>query len=462
MLAQTAMPVRRLPDLLRRIATDSLARNSFYLMASTVITAAVGYFFWIIAAHSFTKQEIGLGAAVISLCSTISLVTYLGPSAMLIERLPKCEHSSEWTATFRRTCSATGIVTATVMAITVLPAVLISHNYRSFFTGTSEIVLAVACAGTISLLNLIGFAFIAARRAGRFLSMQALVSAAKLVCLFPLAVFGAAGLVEAWVASAAVGIVVAIVWLVPTMGLGRHHHRGSRRSTCGLQRVRGRLRWRVRHRRRSSAPGDNSYMRRLVGQHLTSLGEMLTPLALPVLVVTRLGAEPNAYFYVTWMMGATFFLVSPAVATAVFAEGVRANTGLRNEVAKAMKIIAVLLIPMMLVMIAGGRIILGLFGASYAAAGYTLLLLIAISAIPDAVSNVGTSIWRVSRRLGYAAVLNLGIMVTTLLGAWFLMPPLGITGVGVAWLSAQILGALASLPAYTEVRGVRYAVDGEH
>ena len=449
MTAQTAMSARWLPGFLQRAATDSLMRNSLYLMISTVSTAGLGYFFWLIAAHNFTKQQIGVGAAVISLCSTISLVTYLGPSAMLIERLPKSEHSSEWTAIFRRTCLATAIVTGLVMAALVLPATLISHNYRVFFAGPSEILIVIASAGTTTLLNLIGFAFIAARRAGRFLSMQTLVSAAKLICVFPLAAFGTVGLVAAWVVSATIGVVVAIVWLVPTMHLGERRNYASHRSAHLPQRVRGRPRQRTRHRSPYSGP-SSSYMRRLVGQHLTSVGE-LTPLLLPVLVVTRLGAEPNAYFYVTWMMGSAFFLVSPAVAIAVFAESVRANARLRDEVTKAMKIIAALLIPAMLVMIVCGRIILGLFGASYAAAGYTLLILLAISAIPDAVSNVATSIWRVSHRLGYAAVLNLGIMVMTLAGAWFLMPPLGITGVGVAWLIAQTAGAVASMTAYTYV-----------
>lgn len=41
----------------------------------------------------------------------------------------------------------------------------------------------------------------------------------------------------------------------------------------------------------------------------------------------------------------------------------------------------------------------------------------------------------------------------TLLGAWFLMPRLGIAGVGVAWLGAQTIGAIASLPAYAQIRG---------
>jgi hypothetical protein len=37
-------------------------------------------------------------------------------------------------------------------------------------------------------------------------------------------------------------------------------------------------------------------------------------------------------------------------------------------------------------------------------------------------------------------------------GAWLLMPVMGILGVGVAWLGVQTLGAIACLPAYMQVR----------
>lgn len=448
-MAQIAMPARRLPDLLQRAASDSLVRNSLYLMASTVTTAGLGYIFWVIAAHIFTKQEVGIAAGAISLCSTVALLTYLGPSAMLIERLPGSEQSSEWTAILRRVCTATAVATAAV-TVAVVPVMLISQDYHSFFTGTWAILIAVVGAGTTSLLNLLGSAFIAARRAGRFLSMQTLVSVAKLLLLFPLATVGAVGLVEAWVGSAVVGVGVGVVWLIPRMRLGRHPNYISRRSSGVAHKGSQSRRQRPRHRRGLSMPRA-AYIRRLLGQHFTSVGGMLTPLLLPIIVVVRLGSTLNAYFYITWMMGSVFFMVSPSVATAVFAEGVRAGSDLRNEVIKAFRIITALLAPAMLIMIVGGRVILGLFGSSYAVAGYGLLVLLVISAIPDAVSNVAVSIWRITLRLGYSAALNLGIMVTTLVGAWWLMPLLGIVGVGVAWLAAQTLGAIASLPAYTQI-----------
>ena len=190
----------------------------------------------------------------------------------------------------------------------------------------------------------------------------------------------------------------------------------------------------------------------------------MTPLILPVLVVLRLGATPNAYFYITEMLGAAFFMVSPSVAAAVFAEGVRQHSDLRRVVAKALRVIMIMLLPPMAIMIVGGRLVLGLFGTAYAAAGYGLLILLAIAAVPDAVSNVAVAVFRVTHKLEYSAALNLGILVVTVAGAWVLMPRFGLEGVGIAWLAAQTLGAIGSLPAYRLVRRpvTPDAPSGEH
>ena len=450
-MAQLSLPIRWLPDYLQRARSDSLVRNSLYLMSSTVVTAGLGYIFWAVAAHTFTSQQVGIGSAVISLCSIAALLTYLGSSAMLIERLPASERSSEWTIVLMRVCLVTAVVTALVTAAAV-PVLITSHNYRLFFSSALPIFIAVAGSVAWTLVNLFGAAFIAARRAGRLLSMQTLISAVKVLLLLPLAAAGAGatGLVGAWVASAILGFAVAAAWLIPQMGLGRRAGFRTRRRAVNPHSRLHRYR-RASHRRTPTLPNASS-IRHLLGQHLTSVGGAVTPLLLPVLVVVRLGVTQNAYFYITWMMGAAFFMVSPSVAQAVFAEGVRARSDLRGVVAKALRVIAILLIPAMVFMIVGGKLILRLFGASYATAGYGLLILLALSALPDAVSNVAVVICRVTQRLGYSTALNLGILVTTLGGAWLLMPRLGIVGVGVAWLGAQVVGALASLPVYAQIR----------
>ena len=65
---------------------------------------------------------------------------------------------------------------------------------------------------------------------------------------------------------------------------------------------------------------------------------------------------------------------------------------------------------------------------------------------------MAVAISRVTHRLAFSTALNLGILVVTLAGAWILMPRMGIAGVGVAWLGAQTLGAIASVPAYLQIR----------
>jgi O-antigen/teichoic acid export membrane protein len=459
MIAQLAVPMRWVPGILHRARSDSLVRNSLYIMMSTGVTAGFGYVFWVIAAHAFTRQEVGIGGAVVSLCSTVALLTYLGPQAVLIERLPASEHSPAWNSILFRMCVATTGVTALVTAAAI-PLLLASAEYRIFFNTALPVLLTVAGAAAWTLVNLFNSAFIAARRAGRFLAIQTLVSAAKVLFIIPLAAAGAGsvGVFGAWVASAVVGVAAGISWLIPGMGLGRRSGRRSRRhETAAVPKTAAEPgkhpapRHKGSHRQRSAGL-SGPYARRLLGQHMTSLGGAMTPLVMPVLVVVRLGTTLNAYFYITWMIGAIFFTVSPSVATALFAEGVRQRSDLRRVVVKALRVISVILVPAMLVMIVGGRFVLGLFGAPYAAAGYGLLVLLAISALPDAVSNVAVAVLRVTHRLGYSSALNIGIFVVSLVAAWLLMPALGIVGVGVAWLGVQTLGAIACLPAFGRAR----------
>jgi hypothetical protein len=82
-----------------------------------------------------------------------------------------------------------------------------------------------------------------------------------------------------------------------------------------------------------------------------------------------------------------------------------------------------------------------------------LLILLAISAAPDAVSNVAVAVCRATNRLGYSAAINLGILGCTVMSAWYLMPRYGLLGVGIGWLAAQVLGAFASIPVFFHLGG---------
>lgn len=448
-MTTSAMTIRWARAYVQVARTDSLVRNSLFMMSSTVATGLLGYVFWIVAARVFSGAEVGMASAVISLCSTVALLTYLGPAAMLVERLHAYERSRAWTSFMVQMSVATAAATAVVAAVTI-PVVAHSRGYGQFFDTAGAAVLAVIGAASWSLLNMYCSAFIAARRAGGLLAVQGLVSLFKVLLVVPLwAVgLGAPGLVMAWAASSVIGAALGALWLLPRLGLGARPERSGRRWRAYFMHYMHYAR-RVRQARAPRRPGwRTDYLWHLIGQHLTSVGGQVTPLVLPILVVLRLGTGPNAYFYITWMIGSVFFMVSPSISSALFAENVRARSGLRPTVVKAFRVITFLLLPAMVIMVAGGKLILSIFGHDYAGVGYGLLILLAISAVPDAVSNVAVAVYRATNRLGYSAAINIGILIVTSASAWFLMPRFGLLGVGYAWLGTQLLGALVSIPAF--------------
>lgn len=443
-----AASLRRARRYVRVARGDSLVRNSLYMMSATVATAALGYVFWIVAARVFTTTQVGIASAVMSLCSTLALLTYLGPAAMLVERLHMYEQSREWKSFIVRTCAVTAAVTA-VLAAAAIPLIAHAKGYGSYFSAAGAVVLAVTGAAVWTVVQMYCFAFIAARRADGMFAVQGLISLFKVLLVVPLcaAGLGAPGIVAAWVASSVIGAAAGAFWLLPRIKPAASPAEAAEANEAAGER-RGR---RARHARTSRKRAD--YAAHLVGQHLTSVGGQMTPLLLPILVVARLGAGANAYFYITWMIGSVFFMVSPSISQALFAESVRHNAGLRPTVLKAFRIAAFLLIPAMVVMVAGGKLILAIFGPAYVSAGYGLLVLLAISAMPDAVSNVVVAICRATNRLGYSASVNLGILACTVVSAWLLMPRFGLLGVGLGWLGAQVLGALACIPVFLNLDG---------
>src|SRR5579862_3719125 len=85
--------------LLRALREDSLVRNSFFIMAVTVVTSALGFVFWLVAARRFSAGAVGLSAALVSAMTVVSLLSNLGINTALVQMLPGRETGREWSAT---------------------------------------------------------------------------------------------------------------------------------------------------------------------------------------------------------------------------------------------------------------------------------------------------------------------------------------------------------------------------
>ena len=427
-------------SLVHRVRSDSLLRNTIYIMGTGVTTAAFGYLYWILAARTYSTYDVGLGSALISAMSLASTLAMLGMGSTLVQTLPRREAGHTWSLTLNAGL-ATGILAGLLTGIIMVVALpLFSHQFAIVEHNAGYTLAFVAGVPLMTVSALLDQAFVAERAANNMLLRNAAVAVLKMpLMVLPvvlLARVDALGILLSGVVAMAVVLIGGLLLLVPRLG----------RAYCLAARgIVGQVR---------------SMLSSLVGHHFINLGGDLTQYLLPVFVAVRLSPTDNAYFYTTTRLGSVFFMVSSAVAVSLFAEGSHAAGDLQRKVRASAAISGMLLGPAMLVCFLGGRYILLVFGPGYAQHGLTLLMIYIASAVPDAITNIYVSVLRVQRRLRFAALLQLSMAGLTWALAWIWLPVLGIAGVGWAWLVAQVAGSLAAGVDVIRIRRHRRGISG--
>jgi O-antigen/teichoic acid export membrane protein len=158
---------------------------------------------------------------------------------------------------------------------------------------------------------------------------------------------------------------------------------------------------------------------------------------LPIMVLNSLGGELNAHFSVAWFVG--ILLVVPALAFSVslFAEGSSDEQSLVSVTRSSLKLTFLILVPAVILVLAVADKLLLLFGSSYSESGTTLLRILALSALPIGINYIYLSMKRVEMKLALIIGLSAFIAVATLGLSYMLLPRMGISGVGIAWLSSH-------------------------
>jgi O-antigen/teichoic acid export membrane protein len=405
--------------MLKTVARDSLARNSILIMTSTVATSGLGYLYWLVAAHRLTGPAVGTATALISVATVVSMVSNLGLGHMFIQRLPACGPAA-WSRMVSAGLVLTGAATAltSVAAAAIVPA--LAANF-AFLTGLGGATMLIATAVALTASTLLDYVFVAHRASHGMLWRNLALAAGKVLALLSLTTAGLHSAAAALLAWTVPSIAVSL-WTVRS-GLGRLMP-GARLRAAGIGAE-------LRHIQGS-----------LTGHHLINLAQAGPGALLPVLVTARLGAAQNAHFYVAWMTASVLFMVSPAVASAFYAE--RTNDGSRSASLPraATVVLAVIGVPA-LVLFAGGGLILGLFSADYAAGGQDLLRILVVAAVPDAITNLAVAHWRSLGEFRRCLRLNLLMATTCLTLTWLWLPHLGVEAAGWAWLAGQTAGAAA-------------------
>jgi O-antigen/teichoic acid export membrane protein len=390
------------------VRRDSLARNSALIMASTVGTSALGYLFWLLAARQLAQPSVGTATALISAGTVVSMVSNLGIGHMFIQRLPGSGPAS-WPrivgAGLTLGCVATTV--AAVAAVALLPSLAAGFH---FLAGSAGAVALVAAAVALTASTLLDYVFVARRASHGMFWRNLALAVGKLVVLLVLTGAG----MRSWGA-------VLLAWVLPSIVV----------TAYTIASIRPRV-----DRLAAEIPAIG---RAFTGHHLINLAQAGPAALLPVLVTARLGTDLNAHFYVAWMTASVLFMVSPAVASALYAE--RSNDSGATLRRAALVVLVVIGVPAVVLFFGGGRI-LALFSPSYAAGGQMLLQILVLAAVPDAITNLAVAHWRSLGRFRRCLRLNLLIAAVCLTLTWWWLPSSGIEGAGIAWLTGQGAGAL--------------------
>lgn len=431
------MPPRPLLRPLQAVARRSLLRNSGFLMGTTVITSALGYAYWLLAAHSWSSSTVGFAAGAISTFTLVGFVFSLGVAPAYVQMLPRLRDPAELDQFF-----SSGLVTTTAASVVAgLVVVAVLPIWAPHFQELRQPGVAAAfvagCGLSTTCVALDG-CFVALRRSSGQFGRNAIFAIAKMgLLLLPVLALrrpGPASILWTWDVAMLASAVVAIVILER---LGMH----------------------LAVPRRAGLRGLFVHRHTMLGYQIGSLGASLPPFVFPALVIAILGTRQNAYVYFTWSIAGILFMVSTSIGLALFAEGAH-REDLRRQTRLAATTMAAVLLPATALMLVFAPQILSLFGPEYAAHGTTLLRIFAVGALADAVTNCYVGIRNAQRRLVEVAVLNFVVAAIALGGAATLLRTWGIDAVGWSWAAAQGVGCVWVL--VTAVRGTVHRDELHH
>jgi O-antigen/teichoic acid export membrane protein/tetratricopeptide (TPR) repeat protein len=399
---------------------DPHYRTGYALVANTIGTTAVGFFYWVAAAHLYDRQALGRCSALVSALIVVSSLAQLDLPTILPRFLPQAGRSAGRFIAYGYGASSVAALAVGVGFVTILPR--LSSQWQFLRTSPSLAVLFVVALVMWGIFALEDAALTGLHRAVVVPVENSVYGMAKLFLLVGVAtVLPSTGVFAAWLVPL-LAIVPAVNWLI------------FRRYV------------KLRDATKASGLRAREIIRFALLDYLGSLFAQGYGYVLPLLVLSVLGAAANSSFFVAWTIASALELAAYNFGTSLLVEGVRAPGRLAQLTRGVLIRCGLITVSGAAVMAAGGRIILRLFGPAYGDASL-LLALLGTATIPISVVVVTLALDRIAGRTGRVALTQLTLAVLVLGLSVPLMKKFGIDGVGFACLTAGLVVAVVRLPA---------------
>lgn len=388
---------------------DSLFRNSFYLMLSTAVMAVFGFVFWVVCSHLYTPADVGLATSLISASSLMTVLSALGFTNVIIRFLPGSERKNEQISTaFILTAIASVIASIGFLLWAFLTK---SPTVQSIHPGVL-IAIFILYVVILTVNAVLESAFIAYRASKYVVLKNTILSCLKLALLFFVISFGFIGIVGAIVLATVIAFSVGFFWLVTNFKyhLSLHIDKETIEETKHFA----------------------------AGNYLGNLFGSLPTTVLPLIVLSRLGAQEAAFFYMPTMIVALLNVIPSSTAQSLFAEVSHNEAGLVRYLTDATKHLFLLLVPAVVATWLLGGFVLKFFGATYAAAGTLPLMVLALSSLIGALNYFGDTLLNIKKRIGLYIFMNAFNALIIVILAYYAAPH-GLVAIAIASVIGQIL-----------------------
>ena len=391
-----------------------LYRNGYALVLSSAFTSLLGMVYWVLAAHLYSAEIVGLNSAAISAMMFLAGIAQLNLTSALIRFIPGAGASTR-----RLVVGAYGL-----SALVALVVGLIFMGGFGAWTPIPRFIEMIPCFTPWFILATMGWCIfmlqdsvLTGLRRTIWVPVENTVFAVVKIVL--LVLFAAAlphyGIFAAWTLGLLAAVLLSNLFIFRRF-LPSHLSQSAADKT----------------------PIDAGQISRFVAaDYLGEICWLVVTMLMPVIVTQQVGAKANAYFYLAWTIAYSLYLVSPNMGASLIVEAATDQRRLKRDSYRTFVHTAYLLVPAVGLIVIGAPYILFIFGPDYATEATTLLRLLALSALPNMINAMFISVARVQRRLAALVTVLAVLCGLVLVLGMLLLHVVGITGVGLAWLIGQ-------------------------
>ncbi|HYK95035.1 MAG TPA: hypothetical protein VE011_04085 [Candidatus Dormibacteraeota bacterium] len=406
---------------------DFLA-SSTSLVLSQLLTAGVGFVFWLIASRTFSQSDVGFASAVTSGMSLVGAVGAMGLGTLLIREIPA--HPGREIAIVTTSLVASAAVGGVLGLGFVLIAPLLSVDFAPLRESLITIVLVTLGASVTAASLVLDQALIGLLRSGLQLFRNVLAALLRLLLLAMFASFALAsaglGMIAPWVISTGLSLVVL------ALIAGR---RGNLRAAYPFH-------WEFLGQQWLAS----------LQHHMLNLAIQVPGWAMPIVAVTALSASSNAGFFLAWQLVGIAAFVQVAFTWILFAEASREPGSLARWGWLTLRLSIVTGVGSAVALWILGPIVLRIFGRGYSDAGTEALFALPLTVIGGVFKGQYITIQRVRGHLSSATrLVALGALIE-ILGGYLGATAGGLRGLGIGVAVAMGLEVLPMLPViYREI-----------